>query len=47
MTFSGEAVALYGTVSEDHADIRLLLDGESVTFGAGANGLASTLHTKV
>ncbi|KAE9411216.1 hypothetical protein BT96DRAFT_982989 [Gymnopus androsaceus JB14] len=47
VTFSGEAVALYGTVSEDHADIRLLLDGESVTFGAGANGLASTLHTKI
>lgn len=47
VTFSGEAVALYGTVSEDHADIRLSLDGESVTFGAGANGLASTLHTKI
>lgn len=47
VTFSGDAVALYGTVSEDHADIHLTLDGESVTFGAGANGLASTLHTKV
>jgi hypothetical protein len=47
VTFSGDAVALYGTVSEDHADVHLTLDGESVTFGAGANGLASTLHTKV
>ncbi|KAJ3891065.1 hypothetical protein GG344DRAFT_25896, partial [Lentinula edodes] len=46
VTFSGEAVALYGTVSQDHADIQLSLDGQNVTFGAGANGFASTLHSQ-
>ncbi|KAJ3984758.1 hypothetical protein F5890DRAFT_1514962 [Lentinula detonsa] len=47
VTFSGEAVAMYGTVSQDHADIQLSLDGQNITFGAGANGFASTLHTQV
>jgi hypothetical protein len=47
VTFSGEAVALYGTVSQDHADIQLTLDGKSLTFGAGANGFVSTLHSEV
>ncbi|KAF5389387.1 hypothetical protein D9757_004246 [Collybiopsis confluens] len=47
VSFSGEAVALYGTVSQDHADIRLTLDGNTVTFGAGTNGFASTLHSQV
>ncbi|KAH7874559.1 uncharacterized protein C8R40DRAFT_1106945 [Lentinula edodes] len=47
VTFSGEAVALYGTVSQDHADIQLSLDGQNVTFGAGANGFASTLHSQI
>jgi hypothetical protein len=47
VSFSGEAVALYGTVSQDHADIRLSLDGNTVTFGAGSNGFASSLHSQV
>ncbi|KAJ3724847.1 hypothetical protein C8R42DRAFT_662755 [Lentinula raphanica] len=47
VTFSGDTVALYGTISQDHADIQLSLDGQNVTFGAGANGFASTLHSQI
>ncbi|KIK67160.1 hypothetical protein GYMLUDRAFT_81752 [Collybiopsis luxurians FD-317 M1] len=47
VTFSGDAVAVYTTVSQDHADIQLSLDGQTHTFGVGSGGLASTLHSKV
>lgn len=47
MPFSGDAVAVYGTVSPDHANIEVQVDGQSKTFAGGAGGMASVLHTKV
>jgi len=49
VTFSGEAIALYGTVSQDHANIVLSLDGKNFTFGAGAtpSTAVSTLHPEI
>ncbi|KII92755.1 hypothetical protein PLICRDRAFT_37553 [Plicaturopsis crispa FD-325 SS-3] len=44
--FEGEAVAVYGTVSPDHADIKLTIDGNIHTMNGGANGEASVLHPK-
>ena len=45
--FSGNAVAVYGTVSPDHADIQVSLDGKNTTVRGGAGGLAGALHTQV
>ena len=33
--FSGDAVAIYGTVSPDHADINVNIDGQSTTLNGG------------
>lgn len=46
LTFSGDAVALYGTVSPDHADIRISVDGREQRFPGGA-GVASVVHPQV
>jgi hypothetical protein len=46
ISFSGDAFALYGTVSEDHANVSLSIDGKSVNVLAGAPTV-STLHTEV
>ncbi|KAK0461313.1 uncharacterized protein EV420DRAFT_1762598 [Desarmillaria tabescens] len=45
--FAGDAVALYGTVSPDHANIRVSLDGRETTFSGGSNGVVSSLHSQV
>ena len=45
--FTGDAVAVYGTVSPDHADLQVVLDGKTKTFSGGGNGFARVLHTKV
>ncbi|PPQ87445.1 hypothetical protein CVT25_008181 [Psilocybe cyanescens] len=44
ITFSGDAVAVYGTVSPDHANIRMSLDGQSQTLPGGSGGMASVVH---
>lgn len=46
MTFSGEAVAIYGTVSPDHSDFSVAIDGKTTTSGAGGGGLARVLHAQ-
>jgi len=45
--FSGEAVAVYGTVSPAHADYTATTDGVTKSFPGGSNGLASSLHVGV
>ncbi|EIM83052.1 uncharacterized protein STEHIDRAFT_171157 [Stereum hirsutum FP-91666 SS1] len=45
--FSGDAVAVYGTVSSDHANYTIAVDGNAAhAFDGGSNGIASTLHLK-
>ncbi|TFK68685.1 hypothetical protein BDN72DRAFT_797444 [Pluteus cervinus] len=43
MTFEGEAIALYGAVSPDHADVRVSIDGQENLLPVSA----SSLHTQV
>lgn len=43
MEFSGNAVAVYGTISPDHAGINFQIDGQSVTMSGGA-GRVSKLY---
>ncbi|KAF9010572.1 hypothetical protein BDQ17DRAFT_930237 [Cyathus striatus] len=48
MQFNGDAVAVYGTVSPDHADIQVTLDGQMMPLlPGGSGGRVSALHTKV
>ncbi|KAF8070671.1 hypothetical protein FPV67DRAFT_1035931 [Lyophyllum atratum] len=47
ISFSGDAVAVYGTMAPDHADVRITVDGRSNLFSAGAGGFASSLHPQV
>lgn len=42
--FSGDAVAVYGTVSSDHANYTISVDGKSRSLNGGADGIARTLH---
>lgn len=46
LTFSGDAVALYGTVSPDHADIGISVDGQEQRLPGGA-GHVSVVHPQV
>jgi len=43
--FTGEAIGVYGTVSADHSDVRVNIDGQDRKTG-GTNGLANGLHTQ-
>ncbi|TFK44346.1 hypothetical protein BDQ12DRAFT_672823 [Crucibulum laeve] len=47
LQFSGDAIAVYGTVSPDHLNIRVTVDGQSTTSTSGSGGFASGLHTQV
>lgn len=47
LSFSGEAVALYGTVSPFHANIHITLDGHSLILPGGAGGRVSALRPQV
>ncbi|KAK0195362.1 hypothetical protein F5146DRAFT_1025146 [Armillaria mellea] len=47
LSFTGDAVALYGTVSPDHANIRVSVDGQETTISGGSNGFVSSLHTGI
>ncbi|KAJ8509065.1 hypothetical protein ONZ45_g8737 [Pleurotus djamor] len=46
MTFFGDALAVYGTVAPDHADIQVTLDGQTRTLKGGAGGHVRTLRTQ-
>lgn len=46
LSFTADAVAIWGTVSPDHANIRVSLDGQTHVFNAGSGGAVSALHTK-
>ncbi|TFK54509.1 hypothetical protein OE88DRAFT_1733160 [Heliocybe sulcata] len=46
ITFSGEAVAIYGTVSPDHSDFSVAIDGNTATSSAGGGGMARVLHAQ-
>ncbi|TFK23948.1 hypothetical protein FA15DRAFT_670034 [Coprinopsis marcescibilis] len=47
MPFAGDAVAVYGTISPDHAGMKITVDGQEITVAGGANGHVSRLHTKM
>ncbi|KJA27892.1 hypothetical protein HYPSUDRAFT_51823 [Hypholoma sublateritium FD-334 SS-4] len=46
LNFSGGAIAVYGTISPDHADIVITVDGQTRAFPGGSLGFASTLHAQ-
>lgn len=45
--FTGDVVAVYGTVSPDHANILVSLDGQTRSIQGGGGGFARVVHTKV
>ncbi|KAL0578300.1 hypothetical protein V5O48_003711 [Marasmius crinis-equi] len=48
LTFTGQAIAVYGTVSFDHANVQVTLDGQSKSFPANLGPTkSSSLHTQV
>ncbi|ESK96616.1 hypothetical protein Moror_6836 [Moniliophthora roreri MCA 2997] len=51
LSFTGEAIAVYGTVSDDHANMRMSLNGQTTTLSAGSGvggvGAATYLHPQV
>ncbi|KAF9452734.1 hypothetical protein P691DRAFT_756120 [Macrolepiota fuliginosa MF-IS2] len=47
LQFSGNAVALYGTVSPDHADISITIDGNTVTVPSGSMSHVVAVRTQV
>lgn len=42
--FSGNAIAVYGTVSPDYAHMQIPLDGEDKIVSGGSGGFTSKLH---
>lgn len=46
LAFEGEAVAVYGTMSPDHANMKVTIDGQEVILGGGGSTQISRLHTK-
>jgi len=44
LMFNGVAVSIFGTVSPDHADYTVTMDGVTQSFQGGSNGLNSYLH---
>ncbi|KAF8973071.1 hypothetical protein BDZ97DRAFT_1912656 [Flammula alnicola] len=44
LTFSGESVAVYGTVSPDHANLVVTVDGQTQNLPGGSGGFASEVH---
>ncbi|KAJ7497579.1 hypothetical protein FB451DRAFT_1212004 [Mycena latifolia] len=45
LAFSGNAVAVYGTVSPDHANIQISIDGKSTLVGGGST-FTTALHAQ-
>ncbi|KAF8813846.1 hypothetical protein BYT27DRAFT_7180614 [Phlegmacium glaucopus] len=46
-SFSGEAVAIYGTVSPNHANVRVAIDGQSLILPGGSGGQVSAVRPQV
>lgn len=46
MQFWGEAIAVYGTVSPDHANMKATLDDDSSILNGGSNGLVNLLRPR-
>ncbi|KAH6914346.1 hypothetical protein BKA70DRAFT_663177 [Coprinopsis sp. MPI-PUGE-AT-0042] len=46
LAFEGEAVAVYGTMSPDHANMKITIDGQEAILGGGGSTQISRLHTK-
>lgn len=44
MEFAGDAIAIYGTVAPDHADVKIQIDGQSVNVNGGTG--VSRLYTQ-
>jgi len=47
LSFFGEAVAVFGTVSPDHANFSVTIDGKSQVLPGGSGGLTTSLHQQV
>jgi hypothetical protein len=47
LAFSGDAVAVYGTMAPDRANVLLDIDGRQMMINGGASGVANTLHSQV
>lgn len=47
LRFTGNAIAYYGTVSPDHADISVSIDNETVTMPSGSSSHVSSVQTQV
>ncbi|TFY80466.1 hypothetical protein EWM64_g3544 [Hericium alpestre] len=47
LTFTGDAVALFGTVSPDHANFTVSVDGKTQSLDGGSNGIVRELHIKL
>jgi len=47
LTFSGDAIAIYGTVAPNHANTAITLDGNSAVMPGGSGGMSSVLHSQV
>lgn len=46
MSFEGEAIAVYGTMSPDHTTMKVTIDGEEQILAGGGRAQISRLHTK-
>ncbi|KAJ3514114.1 hypothetical protein NLJ89_g2558 [Agrocybe chaxingu] len=47
MNFSGDAIAVYGTMSPDHANIRMALNGDVQTVVGGSRGVISAVRPQI
>ena len=47
LSFSGEAVVLYGSVSPNHANIHIVIDGHSLILPGGSGGKVSAIRSRV
>lgn len=47
LSFSGEAVALYGTVLPNYANFRVVIDGQSLILPGGSGGNVSAVRPQV
>ncbi|KAF5370628.1 hypothetical protein D9758_001876 [Tetrapyrgos nigripes] len=48
VSFSGDAVGVYGTTSPDHADVQIVVDEQTMaTLPGGSGGRTSGLHSQV
>lgn len=46
MSFEGEAIAVYGTMSPDHTNMKVTINGDETVLAGGGRTQISRLHTK-